>query len=46
MQDTIVMTGSGKAIVLAVGEHTMKEQEIEKELGGDKEVKNALAIEK
>ena len=28
LQDTIVMTGSGKAIVLAVGEHTLKEQEL------------------
>ena len=25
LQDSIVMTGMGKAIVLAVGEHTMKE---------------------
>lgn len=27
LQDSIVMTGSGKAVVLAVGKHTMKEQE-------------------
>ena len=25
LQDSIVMTGTGKALVLAVGEHTLKE---------------------
>ena len=43
LQDSIVMRGSGKAIVLAVGEHTLKEKEIAEELETDK---NALMIEK
>ena len=37
------MRGSGKAIVLAVGEHTLKEKEIAEDLETDK---NALMIEK
>jgi len=28
LQDCIVMTGTGKAVVLAVGKHTLKEKEI------------------
>jgi len=43
LQDSIVMSGSGKAVVLAVGKHTLKEKEIKEELGSDK---NALQIEK
>lgn len=42
LQDSIVMTGTGKAIVLAVGEHTMKEREIRENL---KDNKYALQIE-
>jgi len=32
LQNSIVMTGFGKAVVLAVGEHTMKELEIRENL--------------
>lgn len=42
LQDSIVMTGTGKAVVLAVGEHTMKEREIKENL---KDNKYALQIE-
>ena len=28
LQDSIVMTGSGKAVILAVGPHTLKETEL------------------
>ena len=38
LQDSIVMTGMGKAVVLAVGSHTMKEKEIAENLMGDKNV--------
>ena len=41
LQDSIVMSGSGKAVVLAVGEHTLKEKEIKAASGS----KNALKIE-
>lgn len=41
LQDSIVMTGSGKAIVLAIGEHTLKEKEIKSTAGAN----NALSIE-
>jgi len=37
------MSGSGKAVVLAVGKHTLKEKDIQSELEADK---NALQIEK
>jgi len=43
LQDSIVMTGTGKALVLAVGKHTLKEKEIANDLKNDK---NALQIEK
>lgn len=43
LQDSIVMSGSGKAVVLAVGKHTLKEKDIQAELDSDK---NALQIEK
>ena len=43
LQDSIVMRGAGKAVVLAVGKHTLKEQEIAEALDEDK---NALEIEK
>lgn len=43
LQDSIVMRGSGKAVVLAVGKHTLKEREIREEKGDSK---NALQIEK
>ena len=43
LQDSIVMSGSGKAVVLAVGKHTLKEKDILTELEADK---NALQIEK
>ena len=42
LQDSIVMRGTGKAVVLAVGEHTMKEREIKENL---KDNKYALQIE-
>lgn len=41
LQDSIVMSGSGKAIVLAIGEHTLKEKEIKETAGS----KNALSVE-
>lgn len=37
------MTGTGKALVLAVGEHALKEKEIKEDLKGDK---YALQVEK
>lgn len=43
LQDSIVMRGSGKAVVLAVGSHTLKEREISENLKDDK---YALQIEK
>ena len=43
LQDSIVMAGTGKALVLAVGKHTLKEKEISADLNRDK---NALQIEK
>jgi len=43
LQDSIVMSGSGKAVVLAVGKHTLKEREIALEQDTNK---NALTIEK
>lgn len=43
LQDSIIMSGSGKAVVLAVGKHTLKEKDIQSELEADK---NALQIEK
>jgi len=42
LQDSIVMSGSGKAVILAVGKHTLKEKEIEAAHGSN----NPLAIEK
>ena len=42
LQDSIVMQGGGKAVVLAVGKHTLKEQEIAADLQNDK---HALRIE-
>lgn len=33
LQDCIVMTGTGKAVVLAVGKHTLKEKEIKADGG-------------
>ena len=42
LQDSLVMQGSGKAVVLAVGEHTLKEQEIAADIQNDK---HALRIE-
>jgi magnesium-transporting ATPase (P-type) len=36
LQDSIVMQGSGKAVVLAVGEHTLLEREIKEDLSNDK----------
>lgn len=35
LQDSIVMTGTCKAVVLAVGEHTLKEKEIKNDLKND-----------
>lgn len=43
LQDSMVMSGGGKALVLAVGKHTFKELEIAKELNSDK---YALQVEK
>lgn len=43
LSDSIVMTGTGKALVLAVGKHVLKEKEISNNLEADK---NALQIEK
>jgi len=43
LQDSIVMTGSCKAVVLAVGEHTLKEKEIKNDLKNDS---YALQVEK
>jgi len=43
LSDSIVMTGTGKALVLAVGKHTLKEKEINANLDSDK---NSLQIEK
>lgn len=42
LQDSLVLTGVGKAVVLAVGKRTLKEREITEDL---KEDKNALTIE-
>lgn len=42
LQDSLVMQGGGKAVVLAVGKHTLKEQEIAADLQNDK---HALRIE-
>lgn len=43
LQDSIVKTGSGKVVVLAVGKHALKEKDIAEELDSDK---YALQIEK
>ena len=43
VQDSLVMQGTGKAVVLAVGKHTLKEQELAADLKADK---YALQIEK
>ena len=43
LQDSMVMTGGGKALVLAVGKHTLIEQDIAKEKESDK---HALRVEK
>lgn len=43
LQDSIIMTGTGKALVLAVGQHTLKEKEIAENVKSDK---NLLQIEK
>ena len=43
LQDSIVMSGGGEALVLAVGQHTLKEKEIQQEKDKNK---NALMIEK
>lgn len=43
LQDSIVMNGAGKAVVLAVGKHTLKERDMSKQLEDDK---YALQIEK
>jgi len=43
LQDSMVMTGSGKAVVLCVGKHTLIEREI---LAEQDKNKNALQIEK
>ena len=42
LQDSIIMTGTGKALVLAVGEHSLKEKEIKSDLEADR---NALRVE-
>lgn len=42
LQDSIVMRGSGRAVILAVGTHTLKEREMASQL---KEDKYALQIE-
>jgi magnesium-transporting ATPase (P-type) len=43
LSDSIIMSGTGKALVLAVGKHTLKEKEIADNIKDDK---NALQIEK
>ena len=43
LQDSIVMTGNGKAVVLAVGPHTLKEKELREDMQSNK---YALQIEK
>ena len=43
LQDSIIMTGTGKCLVLAVGSHTLKEKEIAANVEADN---NALQIEK
>lgn len=39
LQDSIIMSGSGKAVIIAVGKHTLKEKEIQEDLISNK---NAL----
>jgi P-type E1-E2 ATPase len=43
LQDSIVMTGCGKAVILAVGSHTLKEKELREDMESNK---YALQIEK